>query len=99
MVWELGFDCSSTALRLLRPTVWWPAVSRWNRERRSEHTIRGSPRARWRRLLRAMFFWLKKFIAFWLMPLPFCLTAMLVGLLLTFSKKRARLGRGILIGA
>src|SRR5438105_152537 len=45
-----------------------------------------------------MFFWLKKLIAFWLMPLPFCLSAMAVGALLTFSRKRARAGRTILPG-
>src|SRR4051812_28793664 len=46
-----------------------------------------------------MFFWLKKLIAFWLMPLPFCLAAMMVGALLTFSSKRRRAGRTILLGA
>src|SRR4051812_12513507 len=46
-----------------------------------------------------MFFWLKKLIAFWLMPLPFCLAAMMVGALLTFSPKRRRAGRMILLGA
>jgi uncharacterized SAM-binding protein YcdF (DUF218 family) len=46
-----------------------------------------------------MAFWLKKFISFWLMPLPFCFTAMIAGLVLMRWPKRARLGRGLLIGA
>jgi uncharacterized SAM-binding protein YcdF (DUF218 family) len=41
-----------------------------------------------------MFFWLKKLIGFWLMPLPFCLTLLVVGLgFACLSAKRARLGR------
>lgn len=45
-----------------------------------------------------MFFWLKKFLGFWLMPLPFCLLLLFVGaLLLLRSKRRARLGRGLMI--
>jgi uncharacterized SAM-binding protein YcdF (DUF218 family) len=44
-----------------------------------------------------MLFWLKKFIAYWLMPLPFCLTAMAVGLVLMRWPRRARLGRALLI--
>ena len=44
-----------------------------------------------------MLFWLKKFISFWLMPLPFCLTAMVAGLLLLLVFKRARLGRWLLV--
>lgn len=46
-----------------------------------------------------MLFGLKKFISFWLMPLSFCVTAMLVGLLLMWSAKRAKLGRAVLVGA
>lgn len=45
----------------------------------------------------AMLFWLKKFVTFWLMPLPVCLTLLLVGLWLTRSAKRARLGRALLL--
>lgn len=44
-----------------------------------------------------MLFWLKKFIAFWLMPLPFCGTAMLAGLVLMRWTKRGRLGRALLV--
>ena len=46
-----------------------------------------------------MFFWLKKFLGFWLMPLPFCLALLLIGLLLWRSKRRARLGRSLAIAA
>ena len=46
-----------------------------------------------------MLFWLKKVVTFWLMPLPFCLTLLVVGLCLTRSAKRARLGRALLIAA
>ena len=44
-----------------------------------------------------MLFWLKKSVTFWLMPLPFCLTLLIVGLWLTRSAKRARLGRTLLL--
>jgi len=44
-----------------------------------------------------MLFGLKKFISFWLMPLPFCLTLLVAGLWLMRSQKRARLGRALLI--
>ena len=47
--------------------------------------------------LRRMFFWLKKFMSFWMMPLTFCLAAMIGGLLLMCSARRARLGRALLI--
>jgi len=40
-----------------------------------------------------MLFFLKKFIAFWLMPLPFCVTLIGVGWWLTRSPGRARGGR------
>lgn len=43
-----------------------------------------------------MFFWLKKFVSFWLMPLPFCLTVIIVGLVLMAFARRARLGRALL---
>jgi uncharacterized SAM-binding protein YcdF (DUF218 family) len=44
-----------------------------------------------------MFFWLKKLLGFWLMPLPFCLALMLAGLVLTRVQRLARLGRGLLL--
>jgi uncharacterized SAM-binding protein YcdF (DUF218 family) len=45
-----------------------------------------------------MLFGLKKFVSFWLMPMPFCFTAMFIGLVLMSWPKRARFGRGLLIG-
>lgn len=39
-----------------------------------------------------MFFWVKKFIAFWFMPLPFCLLFLISGWCLVRSKRRARTG-------
>lgn len=44
-----------------------------------------------------MLFWLKKFVSFWLMPLPFCFTAMIAGLVLMRWPKRVRLGRALLL--
>jgi len=44
-----------------------------------------------------MLFGLKKFVSFWLMPLPFCLTLLLVGVLVLLCTRRARLGRGLLL--
>lgn len=44
-------------------------------------------------------FWLKKAISYWLMPVPLCLALLCVGLLLAFSARRARLGRGVLAAA
>jgi len=44
-----------------------------------------------------MLFWLKKLIGFWLMPLPFCLLLLAVGLGLMRSARRARLGRRLSI--
>ena len=39
-------------------------------------------------------FWLKKFLSFWVMPLPFCLTLLTVGMILgLFGKRLSRLGR------
>ena len=38
-------------------------------------------------------FGLKKFVSFWLMPLPFCLTLLLVGTCYLFSPRLNRLGR------
>jgi uncharacterized SAM-binding protein YcdF (DUF218 family) len=40
-----------------------------------------------------MLFWLKKFAAFWLQPLTFCVVAIVAGLWLARSPRRARLGR------
>lgn len=45
-----------------------------------------------------MLFWLKKFISFWLMPLPACVTLMVVGFVLVQWTKRTRLGRALVIG-
>eukprot|EP01031_Cornospumella_fuschlensis_P020152 gene20152-24702_t len=44
-----------------------------------------------------MSFWLKKFVSFWLMPLPFCLTLLVVGLLVLWLTRRAKLGRALLL--
>lgn len=44
-----------------------------------------------------MSFWLKKFVSFWLMPLPFCLTLLVVGLCFLLWTRRPRLARGLLI--
>lgn len=40
-------------------------------------------------------FLLKKFVSFWLMPLPFCLTLLVIGVSLLWSGKRTRLGRAL----
>lgn len=39
-----------------------------------------------------MGFWVKKFVAFWFMPLPFCLLFLISGWLLVRSKRRGRAG-------
>jgi uncharacterized SAM-binding protein YcdF (DUF218 family) len=44
-------------------------------------------------ILRSVLFGLKKFISFWLMPLPFCLTLIVAGGLLLLLGRRMRLGR------
>jgi len=44
-------------------------------------------------------FWLKKFVSFWLMPLPLCLTLLVSGLLLARSPRRSRAGRFLLVTA
>ena len=44
-----------------------------------------------------MFFWLKKALGFWAMPLPFCLTLLIVGLWLMRKPRRARAGRVLAI--
>jgi uncharacterized SAM-binding protein YcdF (DUF218 family) len=38
-------------------------------------------------------FWLKKFVSFWLMPVPFCLTLLVIGTCYLFSPRLNRLGR------
>lgn len=45
-----------------------------------------------------MLFWLKKFISYWLMPLPFCVVAIGAGLFLSLSPRRARFGRALALG-
>lgn len=40
-----------------------------------------------------MFFWLKKFISFWLMPVPGCITLLLIGWWLTRGGRRSSIGR------
>jgi uncharacterized SAM-binding protein YcdF (DUF218 family) len=42
-------------------------------------------------------FVLKKFISFWLMPLPFCVTLLTLGLIFLLFTHRARLARGLLV--
>jgi uncharacterized SAM-binding protein YcdF (DUF218 family) len=44
-------------------------------------------------------FWLKKFISFWLMPLPFCLTLLVLGSIYAFVPRLHRLGRRLLLVA
>ena len=41
-------------------------------------------------------FLLKKFVSFWLMPLPLCLTLLVIGFCLLLSTRRARLGRWLI---
>ncbi len=45
----------------------------------------------------AVTFLLKKFVSFWLMPLPLSLTLLVAGALLLFSTRRARLGRWLVV--
>lgn len=42
-------------------------------------------------------FWLKKFVSFWLMPLPLCLTLLVMGLGCLLLTRRTKLGRGLLL--
>ena len=42
-----------------------------------------------------MLFWLKKFVSFWLMPLPLALALLVAGAVLLGSERRRRLGRGL----
>ncbi|ACB75836.1 YdcF family protein [Opitutus terrae] len=44
-------------------------------------------------------FLLKKFVSFWLMPVPLSLTLLLVGLWLLSARRRPRLGRWLILGA
>jgi uncharacterized SAM-binding protein YcdF (DUF218 family) len=44
-------------------------------------------------------FLLKKGISFWLMPLPFCLTLLVVGIAFALSGRRQRLGRALVAAA
>ncbi|MEY4941302.1 MAG: hypothetical protein RIQ93_3037 [Verrucomicrobiota bacterium] len=44
-----------------------------------------------------MFFGVKKFVGFWIMPLPFCLALILVGLVLAGASRRRRLGRWLVV--
>jgi uncharacterized SAM-binding protein YcdF (DUF218 family) len=44
-------------------------------------------------------FWLKKYVSFFLMPLPFCLALLALGLLMGRSAKRARAGRRVVVTA
>jgi len=42
-------------------------------------------------------FWLKKFVSFWMMPLPFCLTLLVVGAAYLFSPRLQKLGRRLVV--
>lgn len=42
-------------------------------------------------------FWAKKFVSFWLMPLPFCLTLLTIGLLVVALTRRKRFGRTLVL--
>lgn len=42
-----------------------------------------------------MGFMLKKFVSYWLMPLPFCVVLILAGTILLFRPRAARFGRGL----
>jgi uncharacterized SAM-binding protein YcdF (DUF218 family) len=44
----------------------------------------------------APMFWLKKFVSFWLMPLPLCLTLLVLGVLLLHSSRRPNRGRALI---
>ena len=45
-----------------------------------------------------MFFWLKKTVAFWLMPLPFSLALLATGFIALWLTRRKRLGYALLLG-
>lgn len=42
-------------------------------------------------------FWLKKFVAFWFMPVPFCVTLIAAGWWLTRMPQRVRVGRRLIV--
>lgn len=44
-----------------------------------------------------MFFWLKKVIGYWLMPLPFCMALLALGLCLVWRNRYPRLGRALTV--
>lgn len=46
-----------------------------------------------------MLFWIKKWVTLWLMPLPFCMALILLGVWLTRFPRRARLGRILAMSA
>ena len=52
-----------------------------------------------RRLCGGVFFWIKKLLGFWAMPLPACLTLLVAGLWFMRTPRRARLGRALVIAA
>ncbi len=56
-------------------------------------------RPRHRLLLPTVLFWLKKFVSFWLMPLPLCITLLVIGLIVLFWSRRAWIGRTLLVVA
>lgn len=41
-------------------------------------------------------FWVKKFVSFWMMPVPFCVLLLVIGWLLSRSARRTRLGRALM---
>lgn len=66
--------------------------------RRATASRRIKPKLAGRRrsaFLRHVLFTLKKAIAFWLMPLPFCLALMLAGAVLAYGARRRRAGRAV----
>jgi uncharacterized SAM-binding protein YcdF (DUF218 family) len=44
-----------------------------------------------------MFFWLKKFLGYWVMPVPLCLAILVLGVLLLRCERRAKTGRRLLV--
>jgi uncharacterized SAM-binding protein YcdF (DUF218 family) len=47
----------------------------------------------------SVLFWLKKFVSFWLMPFPLCMTLLIAGVVLLLWTRRKRLGRGLIVVA
>lgn len=41
-------------------------------------------------------FWLKKFVAFWILPVPICVTLIVIGWWLARTPQRVRVGRGLI---